>query len=928
MSLMGYRSTLLRSVIALTVFYSLAAAVAFYSMGPETLQTWLEAAGFWVEGDTEINPANAASAATEVVLARSYAVWPWLAGGMAAGSAIILLMVGVEMVTRRQRAKARGEYRGMDLSITYMPCPDPVAYKPVKAQLAGDVPAHHLPLINQLLGYLQAHPEAFCGDGHSTTLLEHHLGVIDEAFEYKGADPLLPLAAAAHDIGKTVSHAKRDGQWVRLAYHDKESGRLLAKFPAWWELPEEERSILKLAVKYEHSPNLMPVAFPGLCSKGMRRAITLLQQLREIDGLATRGEKRKVLETLNVRELAIETFLRVVPQVPYQVKGLAKRVKAAGFRVGERLYLSEHHIRETALAKLDGDVAAAFGGDFRARGQAGEFTQVLLAALADRGWLITEIEGVPEGSEMAKTWSLPADQALWRVRSGIIEFRGMIAVELPAEHQGLYPRETAYEVTVLGPQGKHSSNAGVAPTKDSGKRVDRMHQPKGIPASEVCDVSLFATAPAGARTPAEKAVSGKGSTSPDKPTSSDHSTQPPWLIEQGDAAPKTSGDVAQKAKAKSDTAGGNVAQESANAAVTASTPSTDSHANNDVAGAWLLDDSEMAGGDVAQEDTRQPMLSGGDAAQDGKDAQSQQAPAKGKADEEADLAGEWLLEDAASVGGDTAQNAGGDIAQVDPRQSKQSGGNVAQEEQDMMKNHTPAKGSSGSDSQLEGAWLLEETPESTSGDVAQKTISKPESASGDVAPIAEQPDPQTIADEGGQVASDAGASTQGDVAAELDDWSPEVGDDHRDPAAVPGQGGCLPDPATHAHLDAQPAAEDGTWLLGEDPKESPQAGEYAETRTQADPEATSAVMADAASANAEQPQAAVARQDDAEATSPIQRRLKKRGGASAGRQDRKASSSEAPAVQGQQPGQGKANKGTIKPGGAKAEVKGVPKLFS
>ena len=43
MSLMGYRSTLLRSVIALTVFYSLAGMVAFYAMGPEALQAWLEA---------------------------------------------------------------------------------------------------------------------------------------------------------------------------------------------------------------------------------------------------------------------------------------------------------------------------------------------------------------------------------------------------------------------------------------------------------------------------------------------------------------------------------------------------------------------------------------------------------------------------------------------------------------------------------------------------------------------------------------------------------------------------------------------------------------------------------------------------------------------------------------------------------------------
>lgn len=892
MSLMGYRSTLLRSVIALTVFYSLAAAVAFYSMGPEKLQTWLEAAGFWVEGDREINPANAASAATEVVLARSYAVWPWLAGGMAAGSAIILLMVGVGMVTRRQRAKARGEFRGMNLSITYMPCPDPVAYKPVKAQLAGDVPAHHMPLIDQLLGYLQAHPDAFCGDGHSTTLLEHHLGVIDEAFEYKGADPLLPLAAAAHDIGKTVSHAKQDGQWVRLSYHDKESGRLLAKFSAWWELPEDERSILMLAVKYEHSPNLMPVAFPGLCSKGMRRAVTLLQQLREFDGLATRGEKRKVLETLNVRELAIETFLRVVPQVPYQVKGLAKRVKAAGFRVGERLYLSEHHIRETALAKLDGDVAAAFGGDFRTRGQAGEFTQVLLAALADRGWLITEIEGVPEGSETAKTWKLPADQALWRVRSGIIEFRGMIAVELPTEHQGLYPRETAYKVTVLGPQGKHSGNAGVAPTKDSGKRDDRMNKPKGIPASEVCDVSLFASAPAGARTPAGKADGAKGSTSPEKPTSSDQPAAASRLNEEGDAATKLGGNTAQQAQLQSESGGGNVAQVSPEAADHTSPP--------DVAGAWLLDNPQMTGGNAAQENSRQPKLSGGDTAQINDDSVQQPAPVTAEPDLMANLAGAWLLDDTLRVdgnteqikggdvtslrapqldenGGDTAQNIGGDVASMGAPQPDENdgdtasknthqhpdiGGNDAQNEQNAPGNHAPAEAHSGNVGDVDGAWMLEDSDKPAGGNVAPIAAEgrTPGLANGgDVASIADHAESMISPKESGQVAPAVGTKcTKGDVSAKLDDWSPESEDEARDPLVAPGKGEAVPSAVEHEHETQmmQPTATDGSRLLSNGPLDSPQAAEPAQYKTQI------ADMAETLPGGAEQPEV-VSGQEDA-----------------------------------------------------------------
>jgi hypothetical protein len=688
MSLMGYRSTLLRSVIALTVFYSLAGMVAFYAMGPEALQAWLEARGFWDADRGDINPANAASAATEAVVARVDAVWPWLVGGMGVGTLIVLMVVLVGRVVRRYRAKSRGEFRGMDLTITSMPTPAPVKFKPIKAQLAGDVPRHHLPLIHQLLGYLQAHPDAYCGDGHGTTLLEHHLGVMDQAFEYEGADPLLPLAAAAHDIGKTISHAKLDGEWVRLSPHDKEGGRLLPKFPAWWELPDDERAILLLAVKYEHSPSKMPSTFPGLTDKGLRRASTLLQQLREIDGLTTRTEKSKVLESVDVEELAIDAFLRVIPLVPYQVKGLAKGVKAAGFRVGDRLYLSEPMIREASLTKLGQGVAEALGGGYRAPGKTGQFTQILLKALHDRGWLVTEAEGVPEGSETSKTWTLPADQALWRVRSGIIEFRGMIAVELPEEHHGLYPRETAYEVTVIGPL-RTSAGSGVVPTKDSGKREERAEIPKGIPASEVCEVSLFAASQPGSDAGKVEPPAAGGDVAPkgEEPAPSKaQKDNPPWLLEDDDGASTASvsgGDAAPKdepvggnAAPKDEPVGGDAAPKGGEAAGAGVVPAQDEASKSDVS--WLLDDGfedaapPVSGGDVAPKDD--PI--GGNAAPKGDPVGGDVAP---KGEQDTDAAGEpapkhdasWLLEDddgasaASASGGDAAPKGdpvGGDVA--------------------------------------------------------------------------------------------------------------------------------------------------------------------------------------------------------------------------------------------------------------------------
>lgn len=136
-------------------------------------------------------------------------------------------------------------------------------------------------------------------------------------------------------------------------------------------------------------------------------------------------------------------------------------------------------------------------------------------------------------------------------------------------------------------------------------------------------------------------------------------------------------------------------------------------------------------------------------------------------------------------------------------------------------------------------------------------------------------------------------------------------------------------PATVKHEPpvTQPSAEDGSWLLSEEPNDSPQPVDPAEGKTQGSPQAAPADKAETATGAAEQVEAAASAQDDAEPSSPIQRRLKKRGGA-AGRQGRKASSSEAPADQGKQAGQAKASKGSTKPGGAKAEVNGVPKLFS
>ncbi|WP_175567156.1 hypothetical protein [Vreelandella aquamarina] len=934
---MGYRSTLLRSVIALTVFYSLAGMVAFYAMGPEALQAWLEARGFWNADRGDINPANAASAATEAVVARVDAVWPWLVGGMGVGTLIVLMVVLVGRVVRRYRAKSRGEFRGMDLTITSMPTPAPVKFKPIKAQLAGDVPRHHLPLIHQLLGYLQAHPDAYCGDGHGTTLLEHHLAVMDQAFEYEGADSLLALAAAAHDIGKTISHAKLDGEWVRLSPHDKEGGRLLPKFPAWWELPDDERAILLLAVKYEHSPSKMPRTFPGLTDKGLRRASTLLQQLREIDGLTTRTEKSKVLESVDVEELAIDAFLRVIPLVPYQVKGLAKGVKAAGFRVGDRLYLSEPMIREAALTKLGQGVAEALGGGYRAPGKTGQFTQILLKALHDRGWLVTEAEGVPEGSEASKTWTLPADQALWRVRSGIIEFRGMIAVELPEEHHGLYPRETAYEVTVIGPL-RTSAGSGVVPTKDSGKREERAEIPKGIPASEVCEVSLFASSQPGGDAGKVEPPAAGGDVAPkgEEPAPSKaQKDSPPWLLEDGDSASTASvsgGDTApidepvggNAAPKEAAAAGGDAAQKGGEAAGAGGVPAQDEASKSDVS--WLLDDGfedaapPVSGGNAAPKDD--PI--GGDVAPKGEQAAGEPTPEQAPKHDAS-----WLLEDDDSAS--TASASGGDAA---PKEVAAAGGNVAPKD-DPVGGDVAPKGEQAADAagaptpeqapKHDASWLLEDddsasTASASGGDAAPEeavaaggsTAPKDDPVGGDAAPKGEEAAPEKAPknDASWLLEDDDSAST-----------APASGGDAAPKEAAAAGGNAAPKggpvggdvaPKGEEPTPEQASKHDASWLLEDDDSANTASASGGDTAPKDDP-----VGGDVAPKGEQAEEGA----QEAEAKlSPIERRLQKRRAKA-----KKASASHSSGSASQA---GSDNGAGAKGKRAKAEVAGPPKLFS
>lgn len=328
---------------------------------------------------------------------------------------------------------------GLPAEETNAPAPDE---SPATLNRLQALPAVHRELIDQIIGVLAAHPEAYVGPGHKTSLLEHSLNVLEVSLSRKESEtePLLPVAAIAHDLGKITAFEKQeDGSFKRVRWHDKESARILATLDGWWKLPEIERKSLLLALRYDHSSGNIP--FLG---KGVRERTLSLQNLLETsDRVATAEEKKVVLADLPLPDMVFEAFLKALPTFPLHVAGFApaKNVKAAGWKKGDVLYLLENQCRERVLQVMDPDINAALGGLYRAQNTIAPFSQALFQALESRALLIREYNG-----QVVK-----AEEPMWNILSGTKEFKSVIMIRITEAMRLKLPEtDTTYDITVTG----------------------------------------------------------------------------------------------------------------------------------------------------------------------------------------------------------------------------------------------------------------------------------------------------------------------------------------------------------------------------------------------------------------------------------------------------------------------------------------------
>lgn len=351
------------------------------------------------------------------------------------------------------------KWRGMKLSLGEIPMPNRLKRAQIDievdeffSEVMNKMSSSEKKLLLEIISTLAAYPDAYAGDGHGVTLLEHTLNVINETMHKYPDEPIVILAAAAHDLGKITSFKKKGDKWVSTALHDKESAKHLALMPSFWELEGGSKDALLMAVKYDHSSGLMPT----LCSNEevSRLALDIQKKLQVADMDATKQEKKDVIEEVNIEDVIWRAFHKTLAETIFQNKEIAGRKASAmkktiivedekgNKKKFARCFLIEQNFREAMTVNLNADVAASLGGKYRQKTKIAPITIELLKVLYDKKLLVQTISGV-------KT---PVVESIWDIVSGRTRFNGVIIIDLPENMMDMAPSlDTDYDIEVKQP---------------------------------------------------------------------------------------------------------------------------------------------------------------------------------------------------------------------------------------------------------------------------------------------------------------------------------------------------------------------------------------------------------------------------------------------------------------------------------------------
>ncbi|MBX8557109.1 hypothetical protein K5D56_21820 [Pseudomonas cichorii] len=195
----------------------------------------------------------------------------------------------------------------------------------------------------------------------------------NKEFRFDAHDPLIPLLALAHDIGKLEAYVlepdgsvktKEEGSALtpqddnRIS-HDSLGARILARFPEYWDLPGRDRQAINLVIGHYHHPSQFPVDRNGLSLDD--RMTALMEFLIQVDKKTGMAESN-ITDSLNEHEITAEesssiyhSFVSIITEFG-RVNGTGDKARDSTLKIAQKhdglIVVKEKDLRMLILAKM------------------------------------------------------------------------------------------------------------------------------------------------------------------------------------------------------------------------------------------------------------------------------------------------------------------------------------------------------------------------------------------------------------------------------------------------------------------------------------------------------------------------------------------------------------------------------------------------
>lgn len=195
----------------------------------------------------------------------------------------------------------------------------------------------------------------------------------NKEFRFDAQDPLIPLLALAHDIGKLEAYileadgsvkTKEEGSALtpqddnRIS-HDSLGARILARFPEYWDLPVRDRQTINLVIGHYHHPSQFPVDRNGLSLDD--RMTALMEFLILVDKKTGMAESN-ITDSLNEHEITEEessaiyhSFVSIITEFG-RVNGTGDKARDSTLKIAQKhdglIVVKEKDLRMLILAKM------------------------------------------------------------------------------------------------------------------------------------------------------------------------------------------------------------------------------------------------------------------------------------------------------------------------------------------------------------------------------------------------------------------------------------------------------------------------------------------------------------------------------------------------------------------------------------------------